>query len=177
MGNKKRLDYINNQDFLKALTEHKEKCKIAKEAGTPEPKIPDYIGLCFLKLAENISHKHNFSGYTFIEDARSEGVINCLQYYKNFDPEISQNPFGYFTQIIIFAFLRKIEYEKRQLYIKYKSTQQSGILDEQQLFQDGDGNTLPFELYDNISEFIQKYEEAKEKKRVKRVQANELKIS
>jgi len=174
---RERVDYINNKDFLQALIDHKEKCRIAEESGLPEPKTPDYLGLCFIKLAENISHKHNFSGYTFRDELVADSILNCLQYYKNFDPEISQNPFGYFTQIIMYAFWRKIAHEKRQLYIKYKATASAGILDDLDLFQDSDGHVIPFELYDNISEFIQKYEEAAEKKKLKRDQAKELKTA
>jgi len=86
-------------------------------------------------------------------------------YFRNFNPEKSKNPFAYFTQIIYYAFLRRITREKKQLYVKYKATEQIGILDEYELLEDGDGNTRQFELYDNISEFIHNFEESKKKKK------------
>jgi len=166
---RKTVNYIDNKEFLRVLVEHKEACKLAIEQNKPEPRIPEYIGKCFLLISENLSHKANFSRYTFIDDAKSSAVLNCLQYYKNFDPEKSQNPFSYFTQIIYYAFLRKIMKEKKQLYIKYKSTEQQGILDESELYEDSDGNVIQFELYANISEFIHNYETARDLKKQKKI--------
>ena len=56
----------------------------------------------------------------------SDGIENCVQYIHNFNPEKSQNPFAYFTQIIHYAFLRRIQREKRQLEIKNKIIEKSG---------------------------------------------------
>lgn len=90
-------------------------------------------------------------------------------YFRNFDPLKSSNPFAYFTQIIYFAFLRRIAKEKKQLYVKYKATEQFGLLDENETFEDENGNPQQFQLYDNISEFIQTFEETKKnKKKVKK---------
>ena len=86
-------------------------------------------------------------------------------YFRNFDPDKSKNPFAYFTQIIYYAFLRRIMKEKKQLYVKYKATEQFGILDEFELMEDSEGNYRQFELYDNISEFIHNFEENKRKKK------------
>jgi hypothetical protein len=86
-------------------------------------------------------------------------------YFRNFDPAKSNNPSAYFTQIIYYAFLRRIMKEKKQLYVKYKATQQFGILDEGEMYEDENGNMKQFELYDNISEFIQNFEENKRKKK------------
>jgi hypothetical protein len=95
----------------------------------------------------------------------ADGIENCLMYFRNFDPDKSKNPFAYFTQIIYFAFLRRIMKEKKQLYIKYKATQQFGILDEGEMYEDAEGNMKQFELYDNISEFIETFEQNREKKK------------
>ena len=86
-------------------------------------------------------------------------------YFRNFDPDKSKNPFAYFTQIIYYAFLRRIMREKKQLYVKYKATEHIGILDEFEMYEDSDGNNRQFELYENISEFIQNFEENKKKKK------------
>ena len=95
----------------------------------------------------------------------SDGIENCLMYFRNFDPDKSKNPFAYFTQIIYFAFLRRIMKEKKQLYVKYKATEQFGILDEFEMYEDSDGTMKQFQMYDNISEFIQNFEESKKKKK------------
>ena len=159
--------YVNNGDFLLALTEYRSKCDIAKEEGKKDPQIPNYIGECFLKIAENLSRKPNFFSYSFRDEMISDGIENCLMYFRNFNPDKSKNPFAYFTQIIHFAFLRRIMKEKKQLYVKYKATQQFGILDEFEMYEDAEGNMRQFQMYDNISEFIETFEENKKKKKEK----------
>jgi len=118
--------YVNNKEFLHALTEFKQSVQKAKlEEGT-RPRIPRYIGECFLKIATHLSYKPNFVNYMFREDMVSDGIENCVQYIDNFDTNRG-NPFAYFTQIIWYAFLRRIEREKRQLDIKTKILEQSGF--------------------------------------------------
>ena len=118
--------YVNNKEFLEALVVFKTKCAAAKEAGEPRPQISNYIGECFLKIATHLSYKPNFVNYMFREDMICDGIENCVQYIENFNPEKSNNPFAYFTQIIYYAFLRRIQKEKRQLEIKNKILDKSG---------------------------------------------------
>ena len=118
--------YVNNKEFLEALVVFKAKCAAAKEAGEPRPRISNYIGECFLKIATHLSYKPNFVNYMFREDMICDGIENCVQYIENFNPEKSKNPFAYFTQIIYYAFLRRIQKEKRQLEIKNKILDKSG---------------------------------------------------
>ena len=118
--------YVNNKEFLEALIVFKNKCAIAKENGEPRPPISNYIGECFLKIATHLSYKPNFVNYMFREDMICDGIENCVQYIENFNPEKSKNPFAYFTQIIYYAFLRRIQKEKRQLEIKNKILDKSG---------------------------------------------------
>ena len=104
--------YVNNKEFLEALVVFKAKCLAAKEAGEQRPQISNYIGECFLKIATHLSYKPNFVNYMFREDMICDGIENCVQYIENFNPEKSKNPFAYFTQIIYYAFLRRIQKEK-----------------------------------------------------------------
>jgi DNA-directed RNA polymerase specialized sigma24 family protein len=71
----------------------------------------------------------------FREDMISDGIENCVQYIHNFNPERSQNPFAYFTQIIHYAFLRRIQKEKKQLEIKNKIIERTGF-DEVMMIDD-----------------------------------------
>jgi hypothetical protein len=161
----KQKHYINNADFLQALIEYQDKSKESKKNKTPPPPIPNYIGECFMKIAEGLSHKPNFINYTYRDEMISDGIENCLMYFSNFDPTKSKNPFAYFTQIIYYAFLRRIQKEKKQLYVKYKATEQMGILDEFEMLEMEDGTSRQFELYDNIAEFIETYEDTKKAKK------------
>ena len=127
MARRKRSEhYVNNKEFLAALIKYREDKEIAQIKGLPKPVIPRYIGECFLKIANHLSFKPNFVNYMFKEDMISDGIENCVQYIHNFDPEKSKNPFAYFTQIIHYAFLRRIQREKRQLEIKNKILEKSG---------------------------------------------------
>jgi hypothetical protein len=163
---KTKKQYVNNGDFLNALEEYKQNKKHTTENNLPPPSIPNYIGECFMKIAEGLSHKPNFINYTFRDEMIADGVENCLMYFENFDADKSKNPFAYFTQVIYFAFLRRIQKEKKQMYIKYKATEQIGILDEFELLELEDGNNRQFEMYDNLSEFIENFEETKKAKRI-----------
>ena len=127
MTKRKRSEhYVNNKEFLAALIKYREDKEIAVLKGLPKPPIPRYIGECFLKIANHLSFKPNFVNYMLKEDMISDGIENCVQYIHNFNPEKSQNPFAYFTQIIHYAFLRRIQREKRQLDIKNKILEKSG---------------------------------------------------
>ena len=117
---KKGVHYIDNKEFHQAMIEWKELCKEAEEAGEEKPPVTNYIGECFLKIANGLSYRPNFINYTYRSEMVSDGIENCLQYIHNFDPEKSKNPFAYFTQIIYYAFLRRIQKEKKQAHIKNK---------------------------------------------------------
>ena len=123
---KRSEHYVNNKEFLAALIKYREDKEIALLQDKPKPVIPRYIGECFLKIANHLSFKPNFVNYMFKEDMISDGIENCVQYIHNFNPEKSQNPFAYFTQIIHYAFLRRIQREKRQLEIKNKILERTG---------------------------------------------------
>ena len=124
---KKSEHYVNNKEFLAAMTEYRKLCTDAEESGEDKPAVSNYIGECFLKIANHLSYRPNFINYTFRDDMISDGIENCLQYLKNFNPAKSNNPFAYFTQIIYYAFIRRIQKEKKQTNIKYRMIEQGNI--------------------------------------------------
>ena len=126
MSRKRSEHYVNIKEFLAAIIDYKDEIIIAEKRGLPKPVIPRYIGECFLKIATHLSFKPNFVNYMFKDDMVCDGIENCVQYINNFNPDKSRNPFAYFTQIIHYAFLRRIQKEKRQLDIKQKIIEKSG---------------------------------------------------
>ena len=150
MPRKKTEHYVNNKQLLESMIVYRSKVLKAREiyfekyneyppkTGPWEgkPLIPNYLGDCFLKIATHLSFKPNFVNYMFREDMISDGIENCVQYINNFDPEKSRNPFAYFTQIVHYAFLRRIQKEKKQLDIKTKIIEKSGY-DEVMTVDDG----------------------------------------
>ena len=119
--------YVDNEKFLKSMNEWKKDVKKAEKKNGKRPPVTDYIAECFIMIAEHLSQRPNFINYPFREDMVGDGIENCVAYAHNFDPEKSSNPFSYFTQIIYYAFLRRIEREKKQSYIKYKCIQMNDV--------------------------------------------------
>lgn len=169
-------NYINNSDFCDALIKYKEDCQVALDLGKPKPRIPNYIGECFMKLAEGLARRPNFFGYSYKDEMISDGIENCLMYFENFNPEKTKNPFAYFTQILWWCFVRRIQKEKKQQYIKYKATENFGILDEAELLELGDGQIKQIEVYENMYDFIQKFEETEFKKTNKSITPKKQKV-
>lgn len=171
--NEKPKHYVNNEKFLEEIKVFRLEVIEAKQSDKPRPRVPNYIGECLFKIATHLARKPNFSNYTFKEDMVSDGVENCLLYIDNFDPEKSQNPFAYFTQIIYYAFLRRIQKEKKHLYIKYKSMQNqiinSLIENNGEDFVSSNLNGAMHDSYSNafISDFIGAFEDNKKNKVVK----------
>ena len=126
---KKKVHYVNNKEFLEAIVERKQHLKEAEESDLPKPQVSNYLGECILKIANHLSYRPNFINYTYRDEMISDGIENSLQYIDNFDPEKSKNPFAYFTQIIYFAFVRRITKEKKQQKIKDRILKRSNISD------------------------------------------------
>ena len=148
---KKSEHYVNNKEFLQAMIEYKDRCDKADKRKRKKPPVTNYIGECFLKIANHLSYRPNFINYTFRDDMISDGIENCLQYLNNFNPKKSNNPFAYFTQIIYYAFIRRIQKEKKQSNIKYKMIEQAGIDEFDTL--PGDNNS---EYKNQFLEFLRK---------------------
>ena len=127
MKKKVTQHYVDNKKFLEAMVIYRDKVNSAKENNRKKPDVTNYIGECFLKIANHLSYRPNFINYTYRDDMISDGIENCLQYMNNFDPNKSTNPFAYFTQIIYYAFIRRIQKEKKQTLVKQKMIQNAGV--------------------------------------------------
>ena len=115
--------YVNNAQMLESIKDYREKLLAARANSTEIPRIPEYLGECIMKIATGLSRKSNFINYSYKDDMILDGIENCVHCMHSFDPEKSSNPFSYFTQVIYFAFLRRIAKEKKQSYIKGKLIQ------------------------------------------------------
>lgn len=150
MTRKRSEHYVNNKEFLAAIVAYKQEISDAEHLGKPKPRITNYLGECFLKIATHLSYKPNFVNYMFKDDMICDGIENCVQYINNFNPEKSSNPFAYFTQIIHYAFLRRIQKEKKQLEIRQKIIERSGF--DEVFVADENGDTSG---YNQIKDAVQ----------------------
>ena len=151
---KRTRNYVNNREMFETLKRYLVDCKEAEAAGKQYPEIPRYLAECFTQIADRLGTKSNFSGYSYLEDMKSDGKINCITYIRNFNPEKSNNPFAYFTQIIKFAFIRRIQMEQKQTYVKLKNYQNMQIVDD----IDGVEGSGATELNEISNDWIDSYE-------------------
>jgi len=170
---KPKEHYVNNKEFLAEMVKYKEKCASAEKRGRRQPPITNYMGECFLKIANHLSYRPNFINYTFKDDMISDGIENCLQYVTNFNPDKSNNPFAYFTQIIYYAFIRRIQKEKKQAEIKQKLLSRVDI----QEYETIDGDDLTY--HNSYIDYMQKNmteEKPKKEKKIKKKTKSKLEL-
>jgi hypothetical protein len=166
--------YVDNKKLYNSIVEYKAHCNLAARKKQEKPQIPNYIGECIMKIAEGLSHRPNFINYSFRDEMIADGIENCVSYFDNFDPSKSNNPFAYFTQIIYYAFLRRILKEKKHMYIKHKAMEESLLFDElmQQATEENSFSAVNFDIDPQSVEFIKNFEdllkEKKDKKKKKK---------
>ena len=153
MAQQKRVHYVDNKKFLAAIIERKELMAESEAAGDDPPQITNYLGECILKIANHLSYRPNFINYTYREEMISDGIENCLQYIDRFDPAKSSNPFAYFTQIIYYAFVRRITKEKKQQMIKEKLLKHSNIEERIALQAHEDGRDYQQQFVDMLDKY------------------------
>jgi len=158
---KKKAHYINNKDFSHAVVDYVSSANKAKEEDKPIPKVTDYIATCFIKIAEGLSHRPNFVRYTYRDEMVMDGVENCLRAINNYKIETATrtgkpNAFSYFTQIVYFAFIRRITKEKKQQEIKMRFIEKMGIEDFTQMGMDDAGAQETMAYVDTLRERISK---------------------
>jgi hypothetical protein len=172
---KSKPHYVDNKKFYEEILKHKAAVAKAREEGKEDPRLPNYIGECIYKIATKLSYKPCFMNYSFRDEMIDDGIENCIMYFKDFDPDRYQNPFAYFTQIIYYAFLRRIAKEEKNRYTTYKYFQEtminSGVAEVGMEDFDMSGETanlIPKKMYDNISDFMDRFEKKEIEKKNKR---------
>lgn len=182
---KASVHYVDNKKFYEEILVYKKKVQEAKENGLEEPRLPNYIGECIFKIADKLSTKPCFINYSYRDEMISDGIENCIMYFKDYNPEIGQNPFAYFTQIIYYAFLRRISKEEKNRYVIYKNFQHTIIhgnstggygthegSNRDAIHDSEDLNFTP-QMYDNINDFMDRFEKKEAIKKEKRKIAKE----
>lgn len=110
--------YVSNKALYAAMVNYCAALKKADAENKPRPRVPEYIGECILLIGERLATKPNFRKYSYTEEMVGDGVLACIRYIHNFNPEKSQNPFAYFTQIIMSAFINRLNVEQKQQYVR-----------------------------------------------------------
>lgn len=158
------IEDVDNKKFYDAIVEYKKECAKAEEQGLDKPRLPPYIGECIFRIAKKLSYHKWFMNYSFKDDMIGEAFLHSVKYFDNFDPEKTDNPFAYFTQVCKNAFMHEMMKEEKSRYIMYKYSEQRVTDETGELSQMG--------LYDNINDFIERYEEKEKKKKERRKNAS-----
>lgn len=160
--------YVDNKKFYSAIVEYREKRQQCIDQGKEIPIIPNYIGQCITLIANKLATSPNFNNYPYIEEMIADGIENCITYFDNFNPEKWDNPFAYFTQIIYYAFVRRIQKEKKQLYVKYKTYNNMALTEGLYDVQEIDSQDfIDISVFENekVNDFIKSFETNLEKKK------------
>lgn len=170
--------YVDNDKFLEEMKIYLKQVKHAKKQGEPTPVLTEYLGDCIIKINNKLANRPNFISYTYRDEMILDGIENCLKSISNFSPKKSKNPFAYFSQIAFFAFVRRIQQEKKYLYKKYKCAEDL-LLNHS--FEDENGSITPNKYINAHSdammqEFMRNFEESKNKKNDKQNRKKNHKI-
>ena len=149
MNKKTTAHYIDNKQFFAAIKDWKLEVDAAKSAGEPMPRCTNYLGECFVKISNHLAYKSNFVNYTFRDEMILDGIENCLRYADRFNPDKSNNPFAYFTQITYYSFIRRIKKEAKQSETKLRYLQS---IDLQQLLDEIEGDSGNYEYLNWVQE-------------------------
>ena len=157
-------NYVNNKDLYNALVEHRKVYDECIKNGKEPPELPRYVGESFLAIGRGLAKKYRFASYSWKEDLISLGLLDCVKYWRTFNPEKSNNPFAFFTAVFTAAFFRYNNREEKEKYIKYKTCIMKGMEGQFLSLRDEDGSdddTMRQEQlapYENIGEFVDEYE-------------------
>lgn len=154
--------YVDNKQLHEVLTKYLKERKEAELEGRPLPQAPDYVAVAIKAICDHLALKPIFSRYPFIEDMKGDGIQNCIEYLHNYNYEKFQNPFAYITQIAYWAFVRRIQREKRYLYSKLRYTQY--MLASTDIGIEDDVAALT----DWANRFTAEYEEGQKKAKIKK---------
>ena len=172
---KKAVHYVSNKDFTAAVAEYVSQIQSNLSEGKEAPQMSEYIGECIYKIATRLSTRPNFINYTYRDEMICDAIENCIQYIGNFKVEKSNNAFAYVTQICYYAFLRRIQKEKKQVFIKQQSIEAAGITTD--AYTTIDGSHDPTFVNTNV-EWMQEhmnhvdYNPRKSKKKTGKAKAN-----
>lgn len=149
----KAKNYINNKTLYTAMIDYRNKLEESIKNGEDKPIIPNYIAQSILLICNNLAVKPNFSGYSYKQDMISDAIVDCVAAVDKFNPDKTNNPFAYFTQIAWNAFLRRLDKEKKQTYIKHKNFENSFLMNE---WSESDNSQLKSNEFS--AEIIKSYE-------------------
>ncbi len=81
-------------------------------------EITKKLAKSYMLLCERYSMRFNWRGYTYVDEMRSQALLQLSQIGLQFDESKSQNPFAYYTAAIDNSFTRILNIEKKNQMIR-----------------------------------------------------------
>ena len=122
---KKVRDYVDNKKFTREVIAYNERHKIRMDEGKPQERMPDIIGLGIMKIADGLGSRHNFRGYTYVDEMVADAIVQAVYAVTRF--KVDKLKLHYVEQKINFTFIDPKHYKKtkktkeeEELFIKAK---------------------------------------------------------
>lgn len=161
--------YVDKKKLLEDIRDYQKKC--VGEDRSQHPQIPDSIGRAILNIATGLARKPRWNRYTYKDEMINDAVMTCLAAVLKFNPDKSDNPFSYFTQCCHFAFIGRLNHERKLTYSRMKYTQNFSIESD---LSESSMSTKIDTMNDYAQGYVKEYEEMIEQKK-ERARQSELK--
>lgn len=155
--------YVNGKEFFAMLKEYHEKYLVSVEAGLDKPQVSNEIAGAIMQIADRLSNSFNFIGYSYKDEMIADAIYKCLDKVHRFDPNLSENPFAFFTQVSYNSFVNRIKIEQKQASIRARLINDKVTSDfvEQSLDNDVDATNAFVGFLKDNNIFVDYFEERK----------------
>lgn len=155
--------YVDNDKFYDAMVEYIS----GLDGENNTNRASEYIGHCILQICKRLAFRPNFIAYSYRAEMISDAIENCVRYIDRFDYIKYKSPFAYFSQIAFYAMVRRIQTEHKQMQIKAKFVQTTGIYDDM-VGKPEDDDTKYFSLDENSTlKYLYDFEIKEPEKKIK----------
>jgi hypothetical protein len=155
--------YVNNKEILAIMKEYRVAYLKSKEDGTDRPVMPDRVADAIVQIATKMSRMHNFIGYSYRGDMISDAILQLTAKFHLFDPEKSDNFFGYASQLCWNSFIGRIKIEQKQTSIRARliNDKVTSEFIQQNLEGDTEGTNAFVDFLKENEIFVDYYEQRK----------------
>ncbi len=155
--------YVNNKELFETLSEYRVRYLETKAAGLERPPMPNSVATAIVQIATKMSRLHNFVSYSYRQDMISDAILQCTAKFHLFDPEKSNNPFAYYSQITWQSYVGRIKQEQKQTSIKARliNDKVTSEFVQQNLENDTEGTNAFVDFLKENEIFVDYYEQRK----------------
>jgi hypothetical protein len=113
-----KFEKVNDEDTLVCVGKSHWKGDVETGSFSLQGQMTNKLARSFMMLVERYSMRFNWRGYTYVDEMRSQALLQLSQIGLQFDESKSQNPFAYYTAAIDNSFTRILNIEKKNQTIR-----------------------------------------------------------